>query len=350
MKPLISVIIPCYNMENYIDRCVGSIVSQTIGIDNLELILVNDASTDHTLDKLKEWEARYPESLAVVTYEENLRQGGALNVGLQYAHGEYIGFAGADDWIEPDMYETLYGYAKNGGYDAVMSKFIRDDGTGTVVIDETLRSDHEYHFGKRGKFYDYNIPDVGNVGESGSNATNIYKKSIITDNEVYYPIKTVYEDNYWGSVIRLYIGSVYVVDRILYHYFINMNSTVTSRNAIHQLDRIPVELGILEEYRRRGAFELFYHDLEWDFISRFYLNTIYIIFTRFDYIPDVINDMRQAVWDNFPNYRDNPNISTCSARQRMLLGLLERREKLSQDELIMVKYRYLEDLVREKQS
>lgn len=70
---LISVIIPCYNVEEYIDRCMESLANQTIKIENLEIILVNDASTDGTLDKLYEWEQRFPENIVVVTYEKNIR-------------------------------------------------------------------------------------------------------------------------------------------------------------------------------------------------------------------------------------------------------------------------------------
>ena len=68
----VSIIIPCYNAERYIDRCVLSLVNQTIGIDNLELIFVNDASTDHTYEKLCEWEVKYSESIMVINCDENV--------------------------------------------------------------------------------------------------------------------------------------------------------------------------------------------------------------------------------------------------------------------------------------
>ncbi len=65
---MISVIVPCYNVENYIDRCMNSLISQTIGLDDLEIILVNDASTDGTLSLLQEWEKEYPDNIMVITY------------------------------------------------------------------------------------------------------------------------------------------------------------------------------------------------------------------------------------------------------------------------------------------
>lgn len=121
--PLISVIIPCYSAESYIDYCLESIVSQTIGIDQLEIILVNDASTDSTYEKLCEWEQRFPESILVISYDENLRQGGARNVGLNYARGTYLSFVDIDDWIEPDMYEKMFSKAVAFDTDIVICNF-----------------------------------------------------------------------------------------------------------------------------------------------------------------------------------------------------------------------------------
>jgi glycosyltransferase involved in cell wall biosynthesis len=83
-------------------------MSQTIGLEHLEVIAVNDASTDRTLEKLYQWERRFPENIMVITYEKNIRQGGARNIGLQYASGEYIGFVDADDWIDSAMYQKLF--------------------------------------------------------------------------------------------------------------------------------------------------------------------------------------------------------------------------------------------------
>lgn len=104
----ISIIVPCYNAENCIDRCIQSLLEQTIGIENLELIFVNDASTDGTMTRLQQWEARYADSILVIDCEKNGKQGMARNIGLSYASAPYIGFMDNDDMAEPDMFEKLY--------------------------------------------------------------------------------------------------------------------------------------------------------------------------------------------------------------------------------------------------
>ena len=110
----VSVIIPCYNAVKWLPKCFMSLVGQSIGIDNLELIFVNDASTDdgQTWNMLNEIEKAYPESIIIIDLPHNRRQGGARNEGLKYASGEYIAFVDADDWVEAELFEKTYSRAK----------------------------------------------------------------------------------------------------------------------------------------------------------------------------------------------------------------------------------------------
>lgn len=110
-RPLISVIVPVYNIIPYLPRCVHSICNQTY--DNLEIILVDDGSTDGTgalCDELAAEDARIR-----VFHKENSGSSGARNLGISRAHGEYLGFIDSDDYIEPDMYESLYEGIKKYG-------------------------------------------------------------------------------------------------------------------------------------------------------------------------------------------------------------------------------------------
>ena len=102
-KPLISVIVPVYNVEKYLDVCVKSIISQTY--QNLEIILIDDGSTDLSSQKCDDWAKR---DLRINTiHQQNAGQSVARNVGLNIAKGEYIGFVDSDDYIDEHMYEKL---------------------------------------------------------------------------------------------------------------------------------------------------------------------------------------------------------------------------------------------------
>ena len=103
----ISVIIPCYNAEQYIDRCLTSVVRQTIGLSSIEIIAVDDASADRTLFKLLQWEEKYKENLMVIALEQNSGLGTVRNVALSYATGDYLFFLDSDDWIALNTFERL---------------------------------------------------------------------------------------------------------------------------------------------------------------------------------------------------------------------------------------------------
>ena len=98
-----------------------SLANQTIGIEKLQLIFVDDASDDggETWNCLLEFESHYPEQVTVVHLDENIRQGGARNVGLEYAQADYIGYVDGDDWLESAMYERLYQCMKEYNCDIV---------------------------------------------------------------------------------------------------------------------------------------------------------------------------------------------------------------------------------------
>ena len=113
MQPLISVIVPIYKVEEYLYKCVKSILAQTY--TNLEIILVDDGSPDNCPAICDEFAAK--DSRVTVVHKKNGGVSSARNVGLDTATGEYIGFVDGDDYIEPTMYETLYKYIVDNNTD-----------------------------------------------------------------------------------------------------------------------------------------------------------------------------------------------------------------------------------------
>lgn len=107
MKPLVSVIVPIYNVEKYLPKCIDSIINQTL--KEIEIILIDDGSTDRSGAIADEYSKK--DSRIKVIHKENAGQGSARNKGLEIADGYYIGFVDSDDWIDCDMYEKLYSKA-----------------------------------------------------------------------------------------------------------------------------------------------------------------------------------------------------------------------------------------------
>lgn len=315
---IISIIIPCFNVEKFIDRCLDSVTKQTIGLEHMQIILINDASTDSTLEKLKIWEQRFPDTIMLVTYDENLRQGGARNIGLSYATGEYIGFVDSDDWIEVDMYETLIREMQTDEYDIVTGQFIRER-------ENKKQSDFE--------------PEWGGI------VTGLYTRNLVLGHEIFFPERMSYEDNYWGPLIRHYAKRVSRIGRVLYHYNVNQNSTVTARNQIAQLDRMKIERMLLDEYKKRGFFQNEKEKMFDEFLERYYLNTWFIIFTRFDEIPNVLPEMIETITFYFPDYKERILKKNFTYRSKLLIGMLLEPEN---NNVYVVKLNWLRDWLNEQ--
>ncbi len=135
---IISVIIPVYNEEAHLTRCLDSVLSQTYG--NLEIITVDDGSTDRSPEILKEYAAK--DKRIKIISKENGGASTARNMGIEAAEGSYIGFVDADDWVEEGMYEALYGYLSTEGsaYELarIMCRSFSDDGK---LIEEPKNED-----------------------------------------------------------------------------------------------------------------------------------------------------------------------------------------------------------------
>lgn len=177
---VISIIVPCYNVEKYIDRCFESLKRQTIGIEQMEIIFVDDASTDHTGDKLCDIEKQYPDNVILVRCKDNGRQGKARNIGMTYATSDYVGFVDSDDWVEPDMYEIMLGEMIKNDRDIVYCKFFRDsggkikehrlDGTVANLLIDTTEKRKEFI---RSNCLGYGVWD------------KIYKRRLLVENNIY---------------------------------------------------------------------------------------------------------------------------------------------------------------------
>lgn len=119
-QPKVSILVPCYNVEKYLPECLDSIVNQTL--KDIEIICINDGSTDNTLNILEKY-AKKDKRIKIID-KPNEGYGKSMNRGLDAASGEYIGIVESDDWVEPDMFESLYNVAKKNKADMVKADFV----------------------------------------------------------------------------------------------------------------------------------------------------------------------------------------------------------------------------------
>lgn len=317
----ISIIVPFHNSANYIERCMHSLLNQSIGLQNLELILVDDASTDHTVDLLREYEKKYPHQIILITCEENGRQGTARNIGLQYATGAYVGFVDSDDWIEPDMYEKMYEKITTYDCDIVYCRHVRDDGRGTVFEKGTGRQDAILTIENDKERETFFVSDVIGVGVWDK----LYRRELILENHIVFPQKLAYEDICFGGLIYLYAKKVYILEERLYHYYVNWESTVLQMDRPYHQDIFTVNEIKWQEFEKRGALERFPMAIKYDFVKCYYLAGLKMLLLRYTKPSyETFLHIRQRVWELTGDYKENPYLKNAfPAVYQNLLELLD---------------------------
>ena len=210
--PKVSVIIPVYNVQEYLRECLESLVNQTIK-DDLEVIIVNDGSKDKSQNIIDEYVEKYPE-LFKSYIKENGGQGSARNYGVKKAGGEYIGFVDSDDYIENDMYEILYNEGIKKKLDIVVCDMAWVYEDGRKQSRETLP-----RFLKEFNYSTYILSNPGPVNK-------IYKRDIWINEKIEFPEDILYEDFAIIPAMPKYTKKIGYINEELYFYRQRKNSTM----------------------------------------------------------------------------------------------------------------------------
>lgn len=213
----VSVIVPVYNVEKYLKRCLDSLINQTLS--DIDIICINDGSKDSSLKILEQYAQK--DSRIVIYNQENSGLSVARNTGLEHASGEYIGFVDSDDWVDLDFYEKLYNSAKNNNADIAVADFIRE---------------HPNKKPKRLKLKEekiYTTPEdkfmICKVHREGCVWNKIYRTEFIKSINLKFVPKMYYEDRDF-TIRSLYFSKKLVTTpNTYYRYFVNPKSIVNKR-------------------------------------------------------------------------------------------------------------------------
>ena len=228
-KFLISIIVPVYKTEQYLDRCVESIVSQTY--KNLEIILVDDDSPDNCPQMCDAWAEK--DNRIKVLHIENKGVANARNQGLDIATGNFIGFVDSDDYIEPDMFETLLNNLTDNNADISLCGYQINEEENAVA---NLRMVTPLDAMKLICMGDYKYGVLWN---------KLYKKDLIK--HIKMPDFVCCEDLIFNYYVFKNAQSIVECDSKLYHYFQNDESTVHSKFGIGAFDAVKSKEIMVEE-------------------------------------------------------------------------------------------------------
>lgn len=241
MNGLISVIVPVYNVEKYIRQCLDSIINQTY--KNLEIILVDDGSTDNSGQICDEYAVK--DNRIKVIHKENGGQSSARNTGLDVctSGGDFVAFVDSDDWLESDMYETLYRDMRRTKADIVVCGYYVE------YLKYTAIKNNEENF------FDSNEIVLENCfyNKNFQNAVwcKLYNRNIF--NKIRFPEGRIYEDMLILLEILEQSSSVLITDKILYHYRQQNNSTMNMRTYEKSFEKITACQEILLKIQKKHS-------------------------------------------------------------------------------------------------
>lgn len=230
MIPIISIIIPVYNVEPYIIECLESVANQTVA-DKLECIVVDDCGPDKSEQLAKNFIASYKGSVkfSFVQRERNGGLSAARNSGVKMASGEYLYFLDSDDYLIPEAMEILLGLVdKYQGVDLLPALYLTDEGHNMEMFEKNGLpefSDDQLFIKKC--LLDYNVIPV-------TAANRLIRRKLFVDNNLWFREGIIHEDNYWTFFVAKYIKRMAFCSRKIYFYRETPGSITKAKNIVKE--------------------------------------------------------------------------------------------------------------------
>lgn len=314
-KDLISVIVPCYNVDNYLLRCLKSIENQTYGFENLEVILINDASPDDSQGLLRAFRKKHPDNTVLIELKVNGGLSHARNIGLEAATGKYVMFVDSDDLLTDYAIEVLYDRAIKYNCDVVHGEHVRFSDIEDVKIH---RSENERYI------------DLTNVDARKEKliATmvcyvwgKLFRLDMLRKNNIFFPEGYNYEDIPYTLLWILYSESYCYVDDTVYLYYVNdkgiTGESYNARNARCIASGVDWALG---ELKKHDDYEKLWNTYKYEIETYCLWNTFFLPMAI---IEEEIDWYKKQLLKNFPDVLSSPYVSNISD-----VRLLERLKKL----------------------
>lgn len=284
--PKVSVIVPVYNVEKYITRCLTSLVNQTI--DDLEIILVNDGSKDNSEQIIRQFKKDYKNIIYVK--KENGGLSSARNFGLIYATGEYVAFLDSDDYVDRTLYQKMYEKAKATNSDYVECDFIWKY-PDHEKIDVGFRYKDKKEMFEKARVVAWN---------------KLIKREIIINKKIEFPVGLYYEDIEFFYKLLPYINSFAFVEEPLIYYVQRDNSIVNKQDS-RTKQIFKVLDNVIDYYKKIGLYSEYEKQIEYTYARLLLCSSL----KRMIQISDKITRslLLTETWQNlnskFPNWKQN---------------------------------------------
>ena len=290
--PKVSVIVPIYNVEKYLEKCINSLLSQTL--EDIQIILVNDGSKDNSGNIAKEYEKNNKDRVIYVE-KENGGLSDARNYGLKYATGDFIAFLDSDDYIEKNAYEEMYNKAIEEDADYVECDFIWE-------FPNKIRVDKQYPYKNKKEMLSFVRVVAWN---------KLIKRQLITDNNLEFPKGLRYEDIEFTYKLIPFINKFAYVDKPFIHYVQREGSIANVQNE-RTAEIFTVLDNVIEFYKKNNIYEEYRDELEYNYARYLLCSSL----KRMCKIKDktIREKLLTESWErlnlNFPNWKENVILKT----------------------------------------
>ena len=310
----VSIIVPVYGVEDYIEHCVSSLLEQTL--DDMEFIFVDDHSPDSSMDIVRRLVKGHPreKQFVFVQTPQNGGAGPARNYGLTFATGEYIGFVDSDDWVSPEAYRHLYEAAKASDVDLCYGHAVKhfEDGHHDVEAHNPIVDTGEFTHDRRASFL---------VNYAAFFTTFIYRRSFLEAASVGFYSSGWSEDSYFLACALFSATTIASIPDVFYHYRIRPNSASTRTDGGKYLTRMAVYDDVMTR-AKQTLYEEFKDEVDFLYIKKGILSTAR------DYVggvarpkASVLRSITVHLCEQLPQYKRNPYLRR-SLSISALLGLM----------------------------
>ena len=283
----VSIIVPFYNVENYIEKCLQSLVNQTL--EDIEILLVNDGSQDSSETIAKQLVEKYPNKI-IYLEKENGGLSDARNYAIPYAKGEYIAFLDSDDYVETNMYEEMYHKAKQEDLDYVECDFLWE------YPDKTLESKGKQYSNKKEMFL-YTRVVAWN---------KLIKREIVQNNHLEFPKGYRYEDVEFFYKLLPFIHHYGIVQKPFIHYVQRENSISNVQNT-RTKEIIDVLGHVIDYYKRNQLFDEYKEEIEYTYTRYILCSSMLrmVMIENRKERKEIINLAWKSLNTQFTNWKEN---------------------------------------------
>lgn len=300
----VSIIVPCYNVERYLSRCLDSLVNQTL--QNIEAICINDGSPDNCIDILRDYEQRYPDTIVVIDKENEGVWRGRFDA-IAISRGEYIGFVDSDDYVEPDFAENLYTCAKENNADISVCGFKRVDVESGKVLNTEMTDTR--------KPFDISSEPQRLLELNGAPWNKFFKASILKNLHDFEEPPRIFDDMMLHLLTYPQVKRVAFTPHALVNYIIRNDSIMTTIDNTKIDSTYKAMLEVKQVYKDTADMPL-QHFL--DAAAFLHLGVSLMFRISYDKNADLKAELsrnREYLDNNFPTWNSDLMISSTNAKK-----------------------------------